>query len=169
MSAPKTPLEEVFNTDEDDVKTFADILLKDSADILKEKVKKGSKLSGDFSGKFEQEEPDRFSSPDLRVSRNGYIEIAHGWHKDDYVLHIKPWHPKKQYRVTLQRVLFAIAKTMSKTIPDNIQVDVFPPNRQWEIPEITMKAKNLLDVWSVRNEDLLEMNEQIFKLLNALV
>jgi len=162
MSTNKNILDDVFGIEEEEVASFADA-------ILDSKVEKGTALDGDNSSKFEQDSPDKIQGPTLQFARNGYIEIAHGWHGEDYVWHIKPWHPKKQYRVTMQRVLYAIAKTMSEKIPDHIVVDVFMPDYKWEIPEITFKAKEILNEWAIKNEDFPELNEKIFEVLNELV
>lgn len=157
----KNILDDIFGAEEEDVSSFADA-------ILGTKVDKDSEL-GEQAHAFNKETPDQIQGPTLTFSRNGHIEIAHGWHGEDYVWHIKPWNPKKQYRVTLKRVLFAIAKTMSEKIPDHVVVDVFMPDYQWDIPEITFKAKGILNEWSIKNEDFPELNEKIFEVLNGLV
>lgn len=156
----KNILDKVFSIEEQDVGTFADVLLSrgsvasEAKDDI-EKIKSGS--------------PDKVQAPDLKLSKNGYIEMLHGWDKRDYVWHIKPWHPKKQYRVTLKRVIYTIASTMNETIPEYITVDMFMPNQQWSIPELTFKAKDLLDVWSIKDSDIAALNEKLFTVLNALV
>lgn len=176
MSDEKSILDDIFETEEEQVKSFADILIGDTEEskeakkaVLSRKVEKGSLVDGQDASKFEQAEPDKISAPTLKVLRSGFIEMSCGWHKDDYVWHIKPWHAKKQYRVTIQRVLYAIAKCMRETVPDNTDVDVFMPNYKWDIPEITFKAKDLLNVWSVKDADLDKLNDKLFEVLNALV
>lgn len=158
----KNILDDVFGAEEEDVSSFADA-------ILGTKIEKGTALDGENASKLQQATPDQVQGPTLMFSRNGYIEIAHGWHGEDYVWHIKPWHPKKQYRVTMKRVLFAIAKAMNEKIPDHIVVDVFMPDQKWEIPEVTFKAKGLLNEWAIKNDDFPELNEKIFEVLNGLV
>lgn len=169
MSGTKNLLDDIFGQEEEDVAAFADTILDTHKEILSRTVSKDSPLSGKEENKFNQAEPDKVDAPTLKIARNNYIEMAHGWHSGDYVWHIKPWSPKKQYRVTLKRVVYAIAKAMNEVIPSHIKVDIFLPNYKWEIPEITFKAEKLLDEWSIKDKDITNLNEKLFEVLNALV
>ena len=161
----KNILDDIFNAKEEDVETFADVFLGKTEGSTEQGVRSDSqKIVDAAKGKG-----DTVAHPDLKISRNGYIEISFGWHERDHVWHISPWHEKKQYRVTLNRVVYAISKVMSSRIPSHIHVDIFLPNKHYSIPEITFKAKGLLDDWSVRDDDIKELNEQIFEVLNTLV
>jgi hypothetical protein len=146
----KTPLELVLEAKEEDIKTFIGVL-KDS----------GVKDS--------DEEEIVVDSPIFKTQRSGYIEIEHGWHKADYIWHIKPWHPKKQFRVTLGRALYMIAMVLNSTIPSTVKVDVMPPSKDWDIPEITFKANGLRDCWQVKDESIEAATKELFETLNSLL
>ncbi len=158
----KNILDDIFGAEEEDVGTFAET-------ILGQEVSGDSGALGSHASDFNSKQPTPIESFTPKLSRNGYIEMSHGYYDGAYVWHIKPWHPKKQYRVTIKRVLYAITKTMNEVIPSHVQVDVFMPNHKWEIPEISFKANKLMDQWSIKDKDIKDLNEKIFEVLNELV
>lgn len=147
----KSPLELVLEASETDIKTFID--------VMKEEL----------GAQTPDEEELVVDYPIFKLERVGYIEIEHGWHKADYVWHIKPWNPKKQFKVTLGRVFYMIAMVLNEIIPPSVKVDISPPNRDWDIPEITFKANGLRDCWQVKDDDITEVTKKLFSSLDSLL
>lgn len=158
-------LDEIFSAKEDDVRSFASIIMASKKEVSNAEVNIDSDLIESANGKDMTVE----TSASLKKERSSYIEIEHGWHEGDYVFHIKPWHPKKQYRVTIMRVIYAIAKVVDSYLPKTVKGDIYPPSKQWEIPEITFKALGVQDNWAVRDTDLEKIKIDLFEVLNKLV
>lgn len=150
----KNLLDEVFNTPEEDVSTFADVL-------------KENQVGLDWGEK--DAEAFRVEAPQLVAQISGLIQITHGWDKDTFVLHIEPYHPRRPWAVSENRVMFAIARTMNKYIPSEVKVDMYPPMQDWEIKAYTFKAIDLKKAWNFQESDTEKIVHDLFEVLNALV
>ena len=99
----------------------------------------------------------------------GKVRITHGYHADDYVWHIRPISTRKTWRVPDLEVLRTCARVFNNYIPPNIYMDVFPPNDQWEIKEVTFKGLAFKD-WFMFNDALIkEINGILFEELDKLL
>jgi hypothetical protein len=143
-------LDEIFDAKEEDVETFADTINMGEHKFAAKEIARVKKTS------------------EFRTSRQKNVEITCGYHESDYVWHIKPWHPKKPWAVSIDRVVYAIAKILHSLIPHDIQIDTFLPESTWEIKEITIKAYGAMNHWSLREEDFQKVTGQMFEILNTL-
>jgi len=160
-------LDDVFGAPEEDVETFMDLL--SSNEVV---VNKGAPSMESIARSAAEDRPDQISYPVLVEQLSGLIRIQHGTHGEDYVWHIAPYHPKKHvvnYKVSVQRVVYAIAKIMSEGLPSHIQAKIWLPYADWEIQEITFKAMGLNNEWSVNAKTIDAINLKIFETLNTLV
>lgn len=160
-------LEEIFSAPEEDVDTFMDLLA--SNEVV---VNKGAPAMESIARSAAEDRPDMISYPKLIEQLSGMIRIQHGTHGEDYVWHIAPFHPKKHvvnYKVSIQRAVYAIAKIMSEDLPSHIQAKIWLPYADWEIQEITFKALGLNNEWSVSPKTIDSINMKIFSTLNTLV
>lgn len=143
-------LDEIFDAKEEDVETFADVI-------------------GMGEHKFAANEVARVrKTSEFQVSRQKNIEINCGYHESDYVWHIKPWHKKKPWAVSIDRVVYAIAKILHELIPHDVQIETYLPASDWEIEEVTIKALGGMSHWSLREEDFQKVTGQMFEILNPL-
>jgi hypothetical protein len=153
-------LDDVFSTSEKDVGTFMDAIKEAIAKDVDE-----SDLERIKSGK-----PQGIKAPEnLTEQVSGFIRIFRGWHENDYVWHISPAHSKRSWRVSIERVIYAIAKTMNETIPSRVEVKIWKPYADWDIKDITFKAINVRSEWSLSDEDMNTITIRLFEILNTLV
>ncbi len=145
-------LKKVFSTSEEDVETFMDV------------VKTDTDLSSEYSGKANQ-----ITAPKLRDSLTKLIRIQHGWDGDDYVWHIAPAHHKRPFKVSIDRVVYTIARVMNETVPETVEVRIWLPSPDWDIPEITFKAFDLAMEWSISEKSLEKILDGLMDVLNELV
>lgn len=148
-------LDDIFNTSEQDVETFMDVI----GDSVQIKTDEFAKL---FSDKAHQ-----VSDPKLSAQQMANIQIEHGWHGVDYVWHINS-HPKRPFKISQERLVYSIAKVMNKVIPDHIVVNVFTPLADWDIKEYTFKAMDLKSEWSIGDSNIEKLNLELFEVLNTL-
>lgn len=149
-------LDDIFNTPEEQVETFME--------VIKPLVTDPNSFSRVTDGK-----PDQIAAPSLVDQVSGWIRIQHGWHGEDYVWHISAHHPKKPFRVSTERVVYAIAKVMNDVIPQTTEVKIWLPMQDWEIQETTFKAVGLASVWSITDDILNKLNLKLFDVLGTLV
>lgn len=158
MEKQRNVLDAVFGAPEEHVDTFVDAM-KDLQLVID-----SDKMSKIVSGR-----PDAVKAPELTEQVNGQVRINHGWHDGDYVWHISPARAMRPWRASLERVIYAIAQTMNSVIPNTVSVRIWTPYADWDIPEITFKASNLNDEWSVTEKSIDSLNQELFKVLNTLV
>lgn len=149
----KNILDDVFNTPDEQIETFMDVL-------------KSNNVVADnrFSGT-----PDQIEAPELIDQTSGFIRIQHGYHGEDYVWHISAFHRQKQFKVSIERVCYAIAKVMNTVIPQTTEVKMWLPMKDWEIDEITFKAMGLKSAWNITAQNLNKLTAEVFVVLNTLV
>ncbi|HKU53261.1 MAG TPA: hypothetical protein VJQ25_12375, partial [Nitrospira sp.] len=99
----------------------------------------------------------------------GFVRIWSGWHDDAYVWHIEPANIRKPWKVTDDRVMFAVAKAMNAVLPKRVMVDIWKPQRDWEIKTFTFKAQDLKHEWSIQEEDLKKLTQALFSVLTPMV
>ena len=146
-------LDQIFSVSDEEIETFADVLEKEN-----------------MSGSFSPKEVCRLSrTANYAAERQGFIEINHGTHENHYVWHIKPWHAKKPWSVPIGRVIYAIAKVLNAHFPQDVIIDLYPPSDDWDIPEITVRANEAANNWSVDEYCLKKVTGQFFEVLGSLV
>jgi len=148
-------LEDIWNTPEEDVETFME--------AIKPIIGDSPDYNRIVSGK-----PDEIQAPELTEQISGDIRIQHGWHGQDYVWHIAA-NPKKPFRVSDERVIYATAKIMNDTIPQDVRVNIWLPFQDWDIREFTFKAFGLEEKWSITEKALEKLVANLFEALNTLV
>jgi hypothetical protein len=157
-------VKDILHTSEEDVDTFASVI---------EGTMDGSDnpvIEKDVIRKLVSGQPDRVTGPkDLTESVSGFIRIFHGWHDNHYVWHIEHAAIRRPWKVSSDRVLYAIAKVSSAHIPERIEVQMWNPSVDWELKTYTMKAMNLRSDWSFREESISDLNKHLFEALNTLV
>lgn len=163
-SSRKTMLREIFDTPREDVEKFFDAIAENvSEDLFPGAPKETSRKL--VSGK-----PDAVKGPkNLRQDISGFVRIWSGWHNDAYVWHIEPAQIRRTWKVPGERVMFAIAKAMNEVLPKRIVVDIWQPQRDWEIRTYTFKAQDIRLEWSIQEEDLQKLTRTLFEVLTPLV
>lgn len=154
-------LKAVFEAPEENVEVFFSVLADKITDPNKDD---SSRIINAANGVADQ-----IAAPELVETKSGWIRMLHGYHSEDYVWHISPWHEKKPWRVSRERLLYAIAQCMNNIIPTTIDVRIWLPKHDWEIPEYTFKAMALKSCWNVNEDQLAKLNENLFIVLNTLV
>ena len=157
-------LDRIFQTPDEDVETFADVIKKEA------ETSPAGSFDKDFlakAAKGEQVGIEKTYRPKEQVQ--GFIRIISGWLGADFVWHIGPAHPKKPWKVSLDRVIFAMVHTLNKYLPKEQRVDIFPPYQDWEIPEVTLKAIGIKNEWWVDEKELEKLNLEFMKVLNPLL
>ena len=160
MTGEHNILDDIFKTPEEDVETFMD--------VLKDKevaVTKTNEWDRAVSGRPDE----RLKEPRLGTHISGHVKIECGWHGSDYVWHLCSVHPKKQFKVSMERVSYSIAKVMNSIIPSSITVNFFLPYADWDIQEYTFKAIDLEHEWSITDEALGKVRVELFEILNTLI
>jgi len=151
-------LDAVFGATEEEIGTFMDVMREN-------KIASG----GGEADWVTKEDPDKIEvTANLVQQRVNAIQIEHGWHEDNYVWHFSPWHSKRPYKESIDRVVYGIAQTMNKTIPQTVEVNIFLPYTDWEIPEITFKAIGLKNCWNITDSTIATLNEDLFRILNQM-
>lgn len=161
----KSVLDDIFGTAEEDVKTFSDILRDEEALESLSETAAGQDLKDVLTGKPRPAIDDH----SFKMQQSGFIGIEHGYHSDDYVWHLQPLRANKSWKVSLNRVAYAIAKTLNTVIPNSTEVKIFYPKSDWDIQAFTFKAVGLKNVWSVSHRELDAVTLELFKVLNTLV
>jgi hypothetical protein len=153
-------LDDVFNRPEKEVKYFVGMM---AANAEKDAPASRQRKNLAGAGATAQMTPAVFLT-----QMAGNIQIQHGWDGDDYVWHIEPAN-KRKWNPSVDRAIYAAAKTMKDVIPDDIFVKIFRPYADWEVKVFTFKAIGLKERWNVTQDDLNRLNLSLFKVLNALV
>ena len=156
----------IFKTKEFDVRTFADVMRRELA--KNSPPVPGGVAKTDFD-EVASGETKKIKAPEFVQQESGFIRIEHGWHHDDYVWHVGTNHPRKDWKVSPDRLIYAIAATLDTMIPRTVKVNIYPPVADWEIKEYTIKALEVGSVWNVTKDMLTGATEKLFKVLNALV
>lgn len=150
-------LEKVFAQKEEDVETFAE-------NIQQSILYKSSEFD-----RIKAEDGETVVVPKLVDQISGKIRIQHGPHGDDYVWHLSTIDYRIRFKVSTERLLYAIASAMNKYIPPTITVDIFLPQSDWDIKEYTFKAHGLNGVWNFNQKHIDNLSIELFNILNALV
>ena len=154
-------LESFFNASDNDVATFVD--------VLKQHMGEDKDREVSFSRKMISGKPDQVSVPRrFQQSLSGFIRIHHGWHNTDYVWHVEHAAIRRPWKVSVDRVIYIIAKTMHESLPD-IEATIWPPQMDWELKTITFKALGLSNEWSFSEDVIEKINNKLFEALNMVV
>ena len=159
MCATRNILDEVFAFDDEE----------ENKETFMESVRKNMDPEGEEDPRFDSTESYSVEVPKLMNTSSGFVRIMHGIDDRSYVWHIAPNHPKKKWKVRPEQFFMAIHKVMSKVIPPKTRVWIWGPEPSWEIPEWTFKAVDLMDEWSVSEEDINKMVIELLEVLNALL
>ena len=157
----KNLLDDIFKTSDDQVSTFMDAL---QGIIQEDRSRSPSDIEKIQSGK-----PDTILSAEQIVQVSGFIRVMRGWDGEDYYWHFAPATPKKPWKVSIDRVVYALAKVMSGWIPPSTPVKIWLPYADWEIKEVTFKAMGLKTLWNVTQRDVTQMSLKALEVLNTLV
>lgn len=98
-----------------------------------------------------------------------YIKIVHGWNGDNYVWHISPSHERRPWKYSDGRILYAIGYVFNEVMPKSQIFDVYPPDPDWKLKEITYKGVDMKLNWSVTENDINKLNIRLLEVLSALV
>jgi len=164
---PKTPtvknlLDDVFQRPEKDVAYFVGVM-RASGDA--DRIPTGSSRS---KQRLQSGTSERFKAPNFTTQVSGNIQIQHAWDDEDYVWHIEPAN-RRRWVSTVDRAIYATAKTMKDVIPDNIYVRIYRPYEAWHVKVFTFKAVGLAKCWNIARDDIDRLNTKLFAVLNALV
>jgi len=162
VNAPRNVLAELFEPTEADVGTFLD--------VITDRIDKNSGSdSTSMVRRLVSGKPDLVKAPKkLRESMSGFVRIFHGWHNKDYVWHIEHAAIRRPWKVSVDRVIYIVAKIMHEALPD-VEATIWPPHHDWELRTITFKALGLADAWSFDEADVQTINHRIFESLNQVV
>lgn len=157
-------LREILDTPREDVEQFFDAIAENVSDELFPEAPKDSRRKL-ISGK-----PDAVKGPkNLSQEVAGFVRIWSGWHDDAYVWHIEPAQIRRPWKVPDERVMFAVAKAMNEVLPKRVMVDIWKPQRDWEIKTFTFKAQDIRHEWSIQEEDLKKLTQALFSVLTPMV
>jgi hypothetical protein len=159
----KNLLDDIFSTPEEDISYFMDRLASNEAFGNMDPDTQEALASSAAT-----DMPDKVSYPMLIEQISGNIKIQHGPNEQDYVWHIGH-HPQKTYKVSVQRVVYSIAKIMNESLPPHIQAKIWLPYADWDIKEITFKSVGLNEEWFVDTKFIDKINVKIFETLNTLI
>lgn len=160
-------LDRVFSAPEEDVETFMELL--EQNQVL---VNKNAPTMESIARSAAEDRPDQISYPKLVEQVSGLIKIQHGPHDDDYVWHMAPYVPSKKiinFKVTANRVAYAIASVMQNHLPPKITAKVWLPYADWDIQEHTFKAMGLNADPLFQKMHIDKINADLFRTLNSLV
>jgi len=157
----KNILDDVFKKPEPEVRYFSE--------VMRTPVSSGAKkVRKSWAAQAASGKTDSIKAAVFTRQISGGVAIDHGFDGSDYVWHIEPG-PRRQWKVTMDRVIYAIAKTMHGVIPDNVKVNIFKPYLDWEVKVVTFKAHGLGDCWNVTPKDITDLTLRLFEVLNPLV
>lgn len=123
----------------------------------------------DFVRKIASGEPDVVRVPErLKQEVSRFVRIIHGPHGADYVWHVEPASIRRPWRVSEDRVLYLIAKTMHDMLPE-IEAKLWLPESGWELRTITFKALDLNNHWGFDEARIPAINAKLFDALNTVV
>lgn len=163
-SSRKALLREIYDTPKEDVEQFFDAISESVSGELFPGAPK------DSSRKLITGKPDAVKGPkNLTEEVSGFVRIWSGWHDDAYVWHIEPAQIRRLWKVSEERVMYAVAQTMNKVLPKRVLVDIWKPARDWEIKTFTFKAQDVRHEWSIQEEDLRRLTRMLFEVLTPLV
>lgn len=93
--------------------------------------------------------------------------IEFGSYRGDYSVHVTPTHPTRNLGTDEQvkKALTALAVTLNEYVPHTVRVDLFLPQKDWEMKVISAKVVGGADIW---NFDKVGLEEKgLPKLLEA--
>lgn len=163
-SSRRKMLREIFDAPREDVEKFFDAIADNVSDELFPGAPKETQRKL-VSGK-----PDAVKGPkNLSQEVSGFVRIWSGFHGDAYVWHIEPAQIRRPWKVPDDRVIFAVAKAMNEVLPKRVMVDIWKPQRDWEIKTFTFKAQDIKSEWSIQEDDLQKLTRTLFEVLTPMV
>lgn len=154
---------DIFKAPEEDVKTFAEVMKFHNKEKPRDLSISQSGFDYVMSGQTE-----RVAVPEFVKQESGMMAFEHGWMQEDYIWHMQPKRGKP-WKVSPERVIFAIMKTMDTVIPRDMRVNIYPPDEDWDIKAYTAKVLGLRAAWNVPESDIARLTEKLFNVLNTLV
>lgn len=79
------------------------------------------------------------------------IRIEYGVVRQDYVIHTIPTHPRKNFSnpAVLKQAMYQTISRLQQVIPLDLQVDVYPPDPQWEVKAVSYVVRKGSDAWNL--------------------
>lgn len=144
-------IDEIHKASDEDVQYFSDII-------------------GNVGKEFSFNEKYRLNrTAKFKEEKQKLIKIVHGTHESHYVWHISPLHPKRPWAVSMDRIRYAIGKILNDRVPHELVIDIFLPDASHDIDEITIKANDAANHWSMSDREFQRITGQFFDVLNTLV
>jgi len=154
---------DIFSAPEEDVRTFAEVMK-----LHNKEKPKGISVSQSGFDEVMRGKVERVSVPVFTKQESNTLSFEHGWSGEDYVWHMQP-RSGRGWKVTDERVIFAVMKTVDTVIPRTMHVNIYPPNLDWDIKAYTVKVLDLRVAWNVPEADLKRLTEKLFDVLSTLV
>lgn len=91
----------------------------------------------------------------LKVT-HGYVDMEHGSNEDgDYIWHFMPSKMSRLgFPEDLKLVYQVLVTHLKKIIPADVLVQVYPPEKMWEVKLITVAARKLKKHWTFEQEQM---------------
>jgi len=87
--------------------------------------------------------------------RIGLVDMEHGKNRDgDYIWHFMPVDHRVKFPDDLTFIYSVLKGELDRIIPDGHRVDVYPPEKNWEIKVISVVARKIGKWWSFDSEDM---------------
>jgi len=92
----------------------------------------------------------------LREMKTTLLHIEYGIVDKDYVLHITPVHPKRNFQgdAKLRLAIQEVILILNKIVPFDLKVSIHLPREDWEVKALSFVVRQGAVAWNLRTEEL---------------
>lgn len=93
---------------------------------------------------------------EMKEIKSTLLLINYGVTGKDYVLHVEPLHPQKNFTEEhkLRLAIDTIMIAFNKVVPFDIRVEIGLPREDYEVKVLTFIARGGAEAWNLNTEDL---------------
>lgn len=98
---------------------------------------------------------------EIKEIKNTLLHIEYGIVDKDYVLHITPIHPHRNFmdKTKMRRAIEETIILLNKVIPFDIKVEIHLPREDWEVKVLSFVARGGAEAWNLNTKDLDDLIE----------
>jgi hypothetical protein len=93
---------------------------------------------------------------EMQKMETSFVRIEYGIVRQDYVIHTIPTHHRKNFSTpeALKKAMYQTVTRLQAVIPNDLQVDIYPPQPEWEVKAISYIVRRGADAWNLDREKL---------------
>jgi hypothetical protein len=93
---------------------------------------------------------------DMKKLETSFVRVEYGVVRQDYVIHTIPTHSRKNFSnpEVLKQAMYQTVTRLQRVIPNDLQVDIYPPDPEWEVKAVSYIIRRGADAWNLDRDKL---------------